>query len=156
MKYGDLLPADGVLIQSNDLKVDESSLTGESDHVKKGETTDPMLLSGALVHHVFRYNSIHSVLCYFVPSVAGTHVMEGSGRMVVTAVGINSQAGIIFTLLGAAADQHEADTKQRKKGKPSFLIRDRIGSLISTAILVPPTRRRLLIIIDYVKNSMRQ
>ena len=56
--------------------------------------------------------------------------MEGSGRMVVTAVGINSQAGIIFTLLGAAADQQEADAKQRKKGDtldpqtaphPSFL-----------------------------------
>ena len=46
----------------------------------------------------------------------GTHVMEGSGRMLVTAVGINSQAGIIFTLLGAAADQEEADAKQRKKG----------------------------------------
>lgn len=40
------MPADGIIIQSNDLKVDESSLTGESDHVKKGETTDPMLLSG--------------------------------------------------------------------------------------------------------------
>lgn len=46
IKYGDLLPADGILIQSNDLKVDESSLTGESDHVKKGETVDPMVLSG--------------------------------------------------------------------------------------------------------------
>ena len=43
---GDLLPADGVIIQSNDLKVDESSMTGESDHVKKGEATDPMMLSG--------------------------------------------------------------------------------------------------------------
>ena len=43
---GDLLPADGIIIQSNDLKVDESSLTGESDHVKKGEQHDPMLLSG--------------------------------------------------------------------------------------------------------------
>lgn len=43
---GDLLPADGVLIQSNDLKVDESSLTGESDLVKKGEKRDPALLSG--------------------------------------------------------------------------------------------------------------
>ena len=43
---GDLLPADGIIIQSNDLKVDESSLTGESDHVKKSETADPMLLSG--------------------------------------------------------------------------------------------------------------
>jgi len=28
------------------LKVDESSLTGESDHVKKGEQFDPMVLSG--------------------------------------------------------------------------------------------------------------
>lgn len=43
---GDLLPADGVLIQGNDLKVDESSLTGESDHVKKTLDKDPMLLSG--------------------------------------------------------------------------------------------------------------
>ncbi|VEL14252.1 unnamed protein product [Protopolystoma xenopodis] len=46
VKYGDLLPADGVIVQSNDLKVDESSLTGEADHVRKGESADPMLLSG--------------------------------------------------------------------------------------------------------------
>lgn len=46
IKYGDLLPADGILIQSNDVKIDESSLTGESDHVKKGESFDPMILSG--------------------------------------------------------------------------------------------------------------
>ena len=45
---GDLLPADGLLIQSNDLKVDESSLTGESDLVKKGGHRDPALLSGRL------------------------------------------------------------------------------------------------------------
>ncbi|XP_017062585.1 plasma membrane calcium-transporting ATPase 2 isoform X2 [Drosophila eugracilis] len=92
VKYGDLLPADGCLIQSNDLKVDESSLTGESDHVKKGSDIDPMVLSG-------------------------THVMEGSGKMVVTAVGVNSQAGIIFTLLGAAVDEQEAEIKKMKKGE---------------------------------------
>ncbi|XP_061470223.1 plasma membrane calcium-transporting ATPase 3 isoform X16 [Rhineura floridana] len=46
IKYGDLLPADGVLIQGNDLKIDESSLTGESDHVRKSVDKDPMLLSG--------------------------------------------------------------------------------------------------------------
>ena len=46
VKYGDLIPADGVLIQSNDLRIDESSLTGESDHVKKSPTTDPMVLAG--------------------------------------------------------------------------------------------------------------
>lgn len=42
--------------------------------------------------------------------------MEGSGRMLITAVGINSQARIIFTLLGAAADDQKADAKKRKKG----------------------------------------
>lgn len=40
--------------------------------------------------------------------------MEGSGRMVVTAVGVNSQTGIIFTLLGAS--EGEEGTK-KKKGK---------------------------------------
>lgn len=36
--------------------------------------------------------------------------MEGSGKMVVTAVGINSQSGIIFALLGAAADAVEENS----------------------------------------------
>lgn len=35
--------------------------------------------------------------------------MEGSGKMVVTAVGVNSQAGIIFALLGATAETEKAD-----------------------------------------------
>ncbi|XP_068838348.1 plasma membrane calcium-transporting ATPase 2 isoform X5 [Capricornis sumatraensis] len=91
VKYGDLLPADGLFIQGNDLKIDESSLTGESDQVRKSVDKDPMLLSG-------------------------THVMEGSGRMVVTAVGVNSQTGIIFTLLGAGGEEEE---KKDKKGKPT-------------------------------------
>ncbi|XP_078399521.1 plasma membrane calcium-transporting ATPase 2 isoform X9 [Cetorhinus maximus] len=89
IKYGDLLPADGILIQGNDLKIDESSLTGESDHVRKSADKDPMLLSG-------------------------THVMEGSGKMLVSAVGVNSQTGIIFTLLGAGGEEEE---KKDKKGK---------------------------------------
>ncbi|XP_053508634.1 plasma membrane calcium-transporting ATPase 4 isoform X2 [Ictalurus furcatus] len=89
IKYGDLLPADGILIQGNDLKIDESSLTGESDQVKKSLEKDPMLLSG-------------------------THVMEGSGRMVVTAIGLNSQTGIIFTLLGAGDEVEEKKVKKAK------------------------------------------
>lgn len=38
--------------------------------------------------------------------------MEGSGRMLVTAVGVNSQTGIIFTLLGAG--EVEDDGKEKK------------------------------------------
>lgn len=50
---------------------------------------------------------------------SGTHVMEGSGRMLVTAVGLNSQTGIIFTLLGAGDDEgeDEKEEKERKKKK---------------------------------------
>ena len=39
--------------------------------------------------------------------VLGTRVMEGSGKAVITAVGINSQAGIIFALLQGAADAEQ-------------------------------------------------
>ncbi|XP_029140098.1 plasma membrane calcium-transporting ATPase 1-like, partial [Protobothrops mucrosquamatus] len=91
IRYGDLLPADGLLLQGYDLKLDESSLTGESDQVKKNLSQDPMLLSG-------------------------THVMEGSGKMVVTAVGINSQTGIILTLLGVG--EHEKPKETNQNGSP--------------------------------------
>lgn len=51
-----------------------------------------------------------------VHSSSGTHVMEGSGKMVVTAVGVNSQTGIIFTLLGAS-DEGDSEEKKEKKKK---------------------------------------
>lgn len=44
-----MLPSDGIIVQSNDLAIDESSLTGESAQVHKGANTDPMLYSGRLL-----------------------------------------------------------------------------------------------------------
>ncbi|XP_061543773.1 plasma membrane calcium-transporting ATPase 3b isoform X6 [Phycodurus eques] len=107
VKYGDLLPADGILVQGNDLKIDESSLTGESDHVRKSVDKDPMLLSG-------------------------THVMEGSGRMLVTAVGVNSQTGIIFTLLGAGDVEEDGKDKKGSKRERAREREDNTQLLIST------------------------
>jgi len=50
--------------------------------------------------------------------LSGTHIMEGSGKVLVTAVGINSQAGIIFALLGAVEDEaNKEDKKRKKKGR---------------------------------------
>uniref|UniRef100_A0A4W4GMY7 Calcium-transporting ATPase n=1 Tax=Electrophorus electricus TaxID=8005 RepID=A0A4W4GMY7_ELEEL len=106
IKYGDLLPADGILIQGNDLKIDESSLTGESDQVRKSLEKDPMLLSG-------------------------THVMEGSGRMVVTAVGLNSQTGIIFTLLGAGGEEEEKKVKKGETVRKRFITSGKLHVLMS-------------------------
>merc|ERR1712223_642737 len=101
VKYGDLLPADGLVLNSNDLKIDESSLTGESDQVNKGVTRDPMVLSG-------------------------THVMEGSGKILVTAVGVNSQAGIIFTLLGAADVVEDKEMQQKMRGESRWKLKSEV------------------------------
>uniref|UniRef100_A0A914C5X9 Calcium-transporting ATPase n=1 Tax=Acrobeloides nanus TaxID=290746 RepID=A0A914C5X9_9BILA len=120
VKYGDLLPADGVLIQSNDLKIDESSLTGESDQIKKSPEVDPMLLSG-------------------------THVMEGSGRMLVTAVGVNSQTGIIMTLLGAAKTAVEEERKAAKKEEKKTRRKSKAsGNDLTAASLEDGTKQALL------------
>jgi len=43
--------------------------------------------------------------------------MEGSGKMLVTAVGVNSQTGIIFTLLGTAENDDEEEKKKKEKKK---------------------------------------
>lgn len=61
----------------------------------------------SLIKAVVSFNTVAVLL-------QGTHVMEGSGRMVVTAVGVNSQTGIIFTLLGAGTEEEE---KKEKKGQ---------------------------------------
>lgn len=84
--YGHTIPADGLIIESNDLKIDESSLTGETDLIKKG-VERPMLFSG-------------------------THVMEGGAKMLVTAVGIHSQTGIIMSLLGATDEKKKETSKK--------------------------------------------
>lgn len=91
IKYGDLVPADGILVQSNDLMIDESSLTGESDHIKKNCVENFYILSG-------------------------THVVEGSGNYLVTGVGLNSETGTILTLLGAT-DENSSNKKSKKRNK---------------------------------------
>lgn len=91
LKYGDLVPADGILLQGNDVKVDESSLTGESDQVKKTFEKDIGLFSG-------------------------THIMEGSCKYLITAVGEHSQAGRIMVLLGAG-DKKQEEAKKATENK---------------------------------------
>ena len=93
LKYGDMIPADGLLVQNNDLKIDESSLTGESDLVKKGDG-NPFILSG-------------------------TRVMEGSGKMIVTAVGINSRSGQILKLLVSGTGEVKTNGEEPKALLPT-------------------------------------
>lgn len=81
VETGDKIIADGRLIKSNDLSVDESALTGESLAVKK--TADFVCPGGTPVAE--RKNMLYS----------GCFVSAGSGRQLVTGVGNDTEFGQI-------------------------------------------------------------
>ena len=57
--------------------------------------------------------------------------MEGSGRMLVTAVGINSQAGIIFSLLGAAQEEVERENEKHAKANQPGKCESRVSVVLN-------------------------
>ncbi len=77
---GDIVPADGDVLAAALLLADESSLTGESVPVEKAPDSDPP----------------HGRVS------AGTVVVRGRGRVVITATGADSALGRIASLMGAA------------------------------------------------------
>ena len=72
VKYGDLLPADGLVLNSNDLKIDESSLTGESDQVngiKQTGTEGNKLGSAIFTSTLLKYTQQHVKKSKKVPEI---------------------------------------------------------------------------------------
>ncbi len=84
---GDRVPADGRLIQSFGLQVDESPLTGESVPVAK---EDMVLPADATVAD--RHNMVF----------AGTTVTSGTGKALITATGMETEIGKIHGLVQEA------------------------------------------------------
>jgi Ca2+-transporting ATPase len=85
IEAGDDIPADGRLLTSFNLNVQESALTGESVPVSK-ETEQPLKPDTALGD---RANMAHM----------GTVVATGKGQLVVTAIGMKTELGRIAGLL---------------------------------------------------------
>jgi len=85
LQTGDRIPADARLIEEYNLKVDESSLTGESVPVQKVTDVMPEDTSEA-----DRKNMVY----------AGTAVAYGRGKAVVTATGMKTSFGELAGLLG--------------------------------------------------------
>ena len=98
------------------MKVDEAAMTGEGEVVKKSFERDPMLYAGTQVRngreeagreHCSRTGRVCVCVCVRwlnmsssrVPSHPMTQVKEGSGTMLVTAVGAHSKKGMILKLL---------------------------------------------------------
>jgi P-type Ca2+ transporter type 2C len=85
LRPGDLVPADGRIIESHALSIEEAPLTGESVPVSKvREPIPPPETIDACRNLVFM----------------GTAVATGHGRALVTAIGANTQIGRITALVG--------------------------------------------------------
>lgn len=101
LSQGDKVPADARIIESKDLRVDESILTGESETVSKNSE----VLEGKL-SIMDRKNSVFS----------GTIVASGSGKAVVLGTGENSEIGAITKITAEIEEKTPLEKELRDLG----------------------------------------
>lgn len=111
LKAGDFVPADMALIESNNLKADESSLTGESAAVYK----DAEFSSSSSTPLAEKAD-----MCF-----SGTNITYGNGKGIVTSVGEHTEMGKIAGLL---------TIKPQKTPLEKNL--ERIGKVITYGVLI--------------------
>ena len=108
---GDAVGADARLIQSASLRVQEASLTGESEAVLKDAATLPGPVAlGDRLNMVFK----------------GTAVAQGTGHAIVTATGMRTEMGAIAQMLEATAQ--DATPLQKEVA--------RIGRMLGIAVVI--------------------
>jgi P-type Ca2+ transporter type 2C len=103
---GDRISADSRLVQEADLRIDQSTLTGESRPVRKSSSAilDPHLSHLEMPNLVF----------------AGTNVAAGAGKAVVFATGMQSELGKIANLTQSVGD--ELSPLQREMGSVTKIV----------------------------------
>ncbi|KAK7430778.1 plasma membrane calcium [Neonectria magnoliae] len=100
---GDIVPVDGIFIEGSSVKCDESSATGESDLLKK-------VPAATVFQDIQKLDAKEAEkLDPFI--ISGSKVVEGSGKFIVTAVGVNSSYGRISMSLRT----EQEDTPLQKK-----------------------------------------
>lgn len=92
LKLGGVIPADGILIESTGLQVDESSLTGESDLIEKFKYKECLKKQMQFRSAGIRMEK-HSIPSFVL--ISGTSIKNGEGWMIVIVVGPNSVKGKI-------------------------------------------------------------
>ncbi|KAJ6944552.1 calcium-transporting ATPase 4 [Populus alba x Populus x berolinensis] len=120
LSIGDLVPADGILISGNSLSVDESSLSGESELVDINKKR-PFLLSG-------------------------TKIQDGSGKMLVTAVGMRTEWGTLMVHL-SEVDQDETPLQVKLNGVATII--GKIGLAFAVVTFLVLLARFLLVKADH-------
>ncbi|XP_078443343.1 calcium-transporting ATPase 5, plasma membrane-type-like [Wolffia australiana] len=107
LKIGDQVPADGVLISGQSLSIDESSMTGESKIVHKDHKA-PFLMSGC-------------------------KVADGYGTILVTAVGINTEWGLLMASITEDTGE-ETPLQVRLNGVATFI--GTVGLSVASTVLI--------------------
>ncbi|ODS39326.1 MAG: ATPase [Candidatus Altiarchaeales archaeon WOR_SM1_86-2] len=116
LEEGDKVPADARLIEQNALKVDHSSLTGESEpQLRKLEFTHENILESR--------NMVFS----------GTLVQTGNGKAVVYGTGMNTQMGKIVRL---TKETEEVDTPLRRELRHFTKIISSIAIFLGTSFFI--------------------
>ncbi|WVZ26145.1 hypothetical protein V8G54_004689, partial [Vigna mungo] len=108
LKIGDQVPADGLFLEGHSLKVDESSMSGESDHVNVNADANPFLLSG-------------------------TKVADGFARMLVTSVGMNTAWG---AMIGSTTRELDEETPLQVRLKKLTSAIGKVGLFVAALVLV--------------------
>ncbi|MBN2260049.1 MAG: cation-translocating P-type ATPase [Clostridiales bacterium] len=112
IEAGNSIPADGRLIEAQSLKIEESTLTGESLPVDKN--TDVILKSDIPLGDKFN--------CVF----SGTTVSYGIGKFVVTAIGMHTELGKIASLM----------TEEKNEATPLQVKLAEIGKILGMVVLL--------------------
>ena len=134
---GDILPADILLIEGNNIKIDESSLTGESTAVKKNsyEKCLEEIKAGN------KKPSSNILLC-------GTDVIEGNGLGIVVAIGEYSQKGIIRGTIDNAQEDNKTPLEIKLNSIADLIGYFGLGSAIVTFIALI-----IQLVVEYFKTS---
>ena len=112
LEAGDLIAADGRILENFGMKCDESSMTGESEPAEKTEA----LLEGDDIPLGDRKNMVYS----------GSLVTYGRAHVLVTGTGMDTELGKIAELMN--------ETKQRKT--PLQVSLDKFSGKLATAIII--------------------
>ncbi|CAD8210885.1 unnamed protein product [Paramecium pentaurelia] len=92
---GDLFVVDGMMVQGSAVKIDESPMTGESDEIKKL----PYNEMAQQQHNQLNVNQ-EAARGHVSPFlISGTKCLDGTGQMIVLAVGQNTVSGKLKQLL---------------------------------------------------------
>nr|GMC65784.1 putative calcium-transporting ATPase 13, plasma membrane-type [Ipomoea batatas] len=109
LKTGDQIPADGLFLDGFSMRVDESSMTGESNHIEVDEARNPFMVSG-------------------------TKVTDGYGHMLVTSVGTNTSWGQMMSSITAHEMNDETPLQQRLNSLTSCI--GKVGLSVAVLVLV--------------------